>query len=163
MGPFELMDLVGIDVGFEVAKSFNELRFGEPRWRPNPIQARMVRGRPARAQDGPRLLRLRGGGEHRPADPEPLEPGGGEDRAVAIIGTARWPTALRERARGGRLSSCAGRPGRAVVDAGVRPTLPAEVRRCSCCAPTAACAARGNPDAVGFHVLPPIADAGSSS
>ena len=42
MGPFELMDLVGIDTGFEVAKSFTELSFGEPRWRPNPIQARMV-------------------------------------------------------------------------------------------------------------------------
>ena len=42
MGPFELMDLVGIDVGFEVAKSFNEVSFGEPRWRPSPIQARMV-------------------------------------------------------------------------------------------------------------------------
>src|SRR5436190_7927274 len=42
MGPFELMDLVGIDVNFEVAKSFAELSFGEPRWRPNPIQSRMV-------------------------------------------------------------------------------------------------------------------------
>jgi len=42
MGPFELMDLVGIDVGLEVARSFAELSFGEPRWRPSPIQARMV-------------------------------------------------------------------------------------------------------------------------
>ena len=42
MGPFELMDLVGIDVGFAVAKSFMELSFGEPRWRPNPLQAKMV-------------------------------------------------------------------------------------------------------------------------
>ncbi|HEX6715185.1 MAG TPA: 3-hydroxyacyl-CoA dehydrogenase NAD-binding domain-containing protein [Thermoleophilaceae bacterium] len=42
MGPFELMDLVGIDVGFAVARSFAELSFGEPRWRPNPLQAQMV-------------------------------------------------------------------------------------------------------------------------
>src|SRR3954454_12302690 len=42
MGPFELMDLVGIDVGFAVAKSFMELSFGEPRWKPSPLQARMV-------------------------------------------------------------------------------------------------------------------------
>jgi len=42
MGPFELMDLVGIDTGFEVAQSFTQLSFGEPRWRLNPIQARMV-------------------------------------------------------------------------------------------------------------------------
>ena len=42
MGPFELMDLVGIDVGYAVARSFLELSFGEPRWKPNPLQARMV-------------------------------------------------------------------------------------------------------------------------
>jgi len=42
MGPFELMDLVGIDVGYAVAQSFMELSFGEPRWKPNPLQARMV-------------------------------------------------------------------------------------------------------------------------
>jgi 3-hydroxybutyryl-CoA dehydrogenase len=42
MGPFELMDLIGIDVNFAVAKSFFEQSFGEPRWRPHPIHARMV-------------------------------------------------------------------------------------------------------------------------
>ena len=42
MGPFELMDLVGIDVALDVAKSFSELSFGEPRWRPSPLQAQMV-------------------------------------------------------------------------------------------------------------------------
>ena len=42
MGPFELMDLVGVDVNFEVAKSFWEQSFHEPRWQPHPLQARMV-------------------------------------------------------------------------------------------------------------------------
>ena len=42
MGPFELMDLVGVDVNFEVAKSFWEQSFHEPRWQPHPIQSRMV-------------------------------------------------------------------------------------------------------------------------
>jgi 3-hydroxybutyryl-CoA dehydrogenase len=42
MGPFELQDLVGIDVGLEVSRSFAELSFGEPRWRPSPLSARMV-------------------------------------------------------------------------------------------------------------------------
>jgi 3-hydroxybutyryl-CoA dehydrogenase len=42
MGPFELMDLVGIDVSLAVARSFYELSFGEPRWRPGPLAARMV-------------------------------------------------------------------------------------------------------------------------
>jgi 3-hydroxybutyryl-CoA dehydrogenase len=36
------MDLVGIDVGYAVAQSFTELSFGEPRWKPNPLQAQMV-------------------------------------------------------------------------------------------------------------------------
>ena len=42
MGPFELSDLVGVDTGFDVARSFYELSFGEPRWRPSPIQAQRV-------------------------------------------------------------------------------------------------------------------------
>jgi 3-hydroxybutyryl-CoA dehydrogenase len=42
MGPFELMDLIGIDVNFAVTKSVYEAYFGEPRYRPHPIQQRMV-------------------------------------------------------------------------------------------------------------------------
>ena len=42
MGPFELMDLVGVDTGFEISKSFYEQSFDEPRWRPSPITARYV-------------------------------------------------------------------------------------------------------------------------
>ena len=42
MGPFELMDLVGVDIGLEISKSFFEQSFGEPRWRPSPITARYV-------------------------------------------------------------------------------------------------------------------------
>jgi 3-hydroxybutyryl-CoA dehydrogenase len=42
MGPFELMDLVGVDVGFEISESFYAQSFGEPRWRPSPIAARYV-------------------------------------------------------------------------------------------------------------------------
>jgi 3-hydroxybutyryl-CoA dehydrogenase len=70
MGPFELMDLIGLDVNFAVAKSFWEQSFGEPRWRPTPIHARMVasgrlgrkagRGFYSYAEDSP----------HRPRDPD---------------------------------------------------------------------------------------------
>src|SRR5437870_4689781 len=42
MGPFELMDLIGIDINFAVTKSIYEAFFGEPRYRPHPIQQRMV-------------------------------------------------------------------------------------------------------------------------
>jgi 3-hydroxybutyryl-CoA dehydrogenase len=42
MGPFELMDLVGIEVNFAVTKSVYQAYFGEPRFRPHPIQQKMV-------------------------------------------------------------------------------------------------------------------------
>jgi len=42
MGPFELMDLIGIDVNYAVTKSVYERFFHEPRFRPHPIQERMV-------------------------------------------------------------------------------------------------------------------------
>ncbi len=42
MGPFELMDLIGIDVDFAVAQSIYEQFFNDPRYRPHPIQHQMV-------------------------------------------------------------------------------------------------------------------------
>lgn len=42
MGPFELMDLIGIDVNFAVSRSVFEAFFHEPRFRPHPMQQRMV-------------------------------------------------------------------------------------------------------------------------
>lgn len=42
MGPFELMDLIGIDVNYAVTKSVYEQFFFEPRFRPHPIQKQMV-------------------------------------------------------------------------------------------------------------------------
>ena len=42
MGPFELMDLIGIDVNFSVTQSIYEQTFHEPRYRPHPIQRMMV-------------------------------------------------------------------------------------------------------------------------
>jgi 3-hydroxybutyryl-CoA dehydrogenase len=95
MGPFELMDLVGIDVGFEVARSFMEQSFDEPRWKPNPLQAKKVAAG--------RLGRKTGGGWYeyppgRPDDPDSLEPGGGSDRKIAIAGTGELWDQLRRRA-----------------------------------------------------------------
>ncbi|HEV3000751.1 MAG TPA: 3-hydroxyacyl-CoA dehydrogenase family protein, partial [Solirubrobacteraceae bacterium] len=89
MGPFELSDLVGVDVGFEVAKSFHALSFGEPRWRPSPLQARMA----ASGRHGRKTGRgwyEYGDGPHRPEDPEPprLEPGEAAGGAAAGGGDA---------------------------------------------------------------------------
>lgn len=73
MGPFELMDLIGVDVNLEVAKSLWEQSFHEPRWQPHPIQARMVAaGRLGRkARRGYYDYRH---GPHRPDDPPRSEP-----------------------------------------------------------------------------------------
>jgi 3-hydroxybutyryl-CoA dehydrogenase len=71
MGPFELSDLVGVDTGFDVSRSFYELSFGEPRWRPSPIQARMVAAGLHGRKSGRGYYDYSGGGPHRPADPEP--------------------------------------------------------------------------------------------
>ena len=42
MGPFELMDLIGIDVNLAVTQSVYEQFFNDPRYRPHPIQRQMV-------------------------------------------------------------------------------------------------------------------------
>jgi 3-hydroxybutyryl-CoA dehydrogenase len=42
MGPFELMDLIGIDVNLMVTRSVYDLYFDEPRFRPHLIQQKMV-------------------------------------------------------------------------------------------------------------------------
>lgn len=42
MGPFELIDLIGCDVNYDVTRAVYEAYFQEPRYRPHPIQQRMV-------------------------------------------------------------------------------------------------------------------------
>ena len=42
MGPFRLIDLIGCDINFAVTQSVFDAYFGEPRYRPHPIQQRMV-------------------------------------------------------------------------------------------------------------------------
>lgn len=42
MGPFELMDLIGIDVNYAVTQSVYHAFFEDPRYRPHPIQRHMV-------------------------------------------------------------------------------------------------------------------------
>lgn len=42
MGPFELVDLIGCDVNYAVTRSVYEATFQDPKYRPHPIQRRMV-------------------------------------------------------------------------------------------------------------------------
>jgi 3-hydroxybutyryl-CoA dehydrogenase len=70
MGPFELMDLIGIDVNFAVAKSFFEQSFGEPRWQPHPIHARMVAAGRLGRKTGRGFYVYEKDMPHRPRDPD---------------------------------------------------------------------------------------------
>jgi len=169
MGPFELQDLVGIDVGFEVSKSFFDLGFGEPRWRPSPLSAQMV----AAGRHG----RKTGRGwydysrePYRPPDPEPPEigpPTHGDGRLLVVAGDLALAHELRE------LAADAGWDARDPADAaGEVPFL------CVDCgiessehplqgAPQAILCAYGSlheldpgGGAVGFHALPPLAPGG---
>jgi 3-hydroxybutyryl-CoA dehydrogenase len=42
MGPFQLIDLIGVDVNLAAMQSMYEQTFGEPRYRPHPIQVQMA-------------------------------------------------------------------------------------------------------------------------
>jgi 3-hydroxybutyryl-CoA dehydrogenase len=69
MGPFELLDLIGLDVNLSVARSFYEQGGRPERWRPSPIQERMVsEGRLGR-KSGEGFYRY-GSERHREPDPE---------------------------------------------------------------------------------------------
>jgi 3-hydroxybutyryl-CoA dehydrogenase len=157
MGPFELMDLVGIDVGFEVAKSFTELSFGEPRWKPSPIQARMVAAGRLGRKAGRGYYDYTGQRPHRPEDPEPPLVGGGAGRAVTILGAGALAAGLRERARAAGFAVGRDGSGELVVDVRLDATGGAseDAPLVALCA-ARSLAARGEPNAVGFHALPPL-------
>jgi 3-hydroxybutyryl-CoA dehydrogenase len=70
MGPFELMDLIGIDVNLAVARSFWEQSFGEPRWRPNPIHQRMVASGRLGRKTGRGFYLYEKDTPYRPRDPD---------------------------------------------------------------------------------------------
>ncbi len=176
MGPFELMDLVGVDTGFEVSKSFYAQSFGEPRWKPSPITTRYV----AAGLHGRKSGRgyydyspTAEGGSYRSEDPGPIEAEveGGEG-VVVISGAGALASELREAATaagyevrsphapsGGVLPSLA-------IDATSSPTeTESELEPGSGGAQLLLCAraslTRRDPggSAVGFHALPPLKDA----
>jgi 3-hydroxybutyryl-CoA dehydrogenase len=156
MGPFELMDLVGLDVGLDVSRSFYEQSFGEPRWRPSPLVARRVAAGHLGRKSG------RGWYEYplgRPPDPEPPEPGGGEGLVViagegAVAGelwaaaeNAGWEVASPEEADGEvpfLILDC-GHEGETPLQGGPQAILVDQ-------APVAAL----DPAGTGFHLVPPL-------
>jgi 3-hydroxybutyryl-CoA dehydrogenase len=166
MGPFELMDLVGIDVGYDVARSFNEQSFGEPRWKPSMLQARMVAAGTLGRKTGKGWYSYDEGRPHRPDDEDPAEPGGGDGRTVAIEGDGVLAQALRDRARAAGfdvrdigdgepqliVDATVPSPVADLEEAGSAPGGPPVALLCA----DRSLAARAIPGAVGFHLLPPI-------
>ncbi len=86
MGPFELMDLIGIETNHAVAESLYRASFGEPRYRPSALQARMVAAGRLGRKTGRGWYEY-GDGSARAEDPEPSQRAGGDGRAVAVLGS----------------------------------------------------------------------------
>jgi 3-hydroxybutyryl-CoA dehydrogenase len=187
MGPFELMDLVGVDTGFEVSQSFYSQSFGEPRWRPSMIAARYVAAGRFGRKSGRGYYEYGDGGGHRPEDPARLQagsPGHGEG-VVVIAGEGVLADELRAAASaagyevrsphaptGGVLPAliveCDGAPAPPEprsASAGSRPdrrgTAPPQGgARVLLCAKGSLGALDPDGSAVGFHYLPPLQQAG---
>jgi 3-hydroxybutyryl-CoA dehydrogenase len=69
MGPFELIDLIGLDVNLSVARSFYSQGGESERWRPSAIQERMVGEGLLGRKSGQGFYQY-GDGPHREADAE---------------------------------------------------------------------------------------------
>jgi 3-hydroxybutyryl-CoA dehydrogenase len=164
MGPFELMDLVGIDTGLDVSRSFYEQSFGEPRWRPSPITVRTVAAGRLGRKSGRGYYEYPAGREHRPPDPESLSAGGG-DGLVVIAGhsalartvagaasDAGWEVVRPEAAQDRE-------PPFLILDLGLGEDLDAPLQggpQAICCAAGSLSMLDPGGGAVGFHALPPF-------
>jgi 3-hydroxybutyryl-CoA dehydrogenase len=166
MGPFELSDLVGVDVGLDVARSFFEQSFGEPRWRPSSIVVKTVAaGRAGRKAGRGYYDYSSGTDSYRDPDPEP-PPAGGGDGVVVIAGSTPLAMQLREAAAAAGwdvLTPEEGgdrQPPFLILDllaAEESPEAPLEGGpQAICCSSGSLAALDPAGGAVGFHVLPPL-------
>ncbi|MGA9534260.1 MAG: 3-hydroxyacyl-CoA dehydrogenase NAD-binding domain-containing protein [Anaerolineales bacterium] len=75
MGPFRLMDLIGIDVNLAATRSVWEQTYGEPRYQPHPLQARMVRAGTLGRKTGVGFYGYQENGEDPAPEMAELDPG----------------------------------------------------------------------------------------
>jgi 3-hydroxybutyryl-CoA dehydrogenase len=165
MGPFELSDLVGVDVGFEVSERFAELSFGEPRWRPSPLAARLVAAGRHGRKTGRGWYEYADDGSHRPDDPAPPPPGGGRGRLVVVAGLAALADELRDAAADAgwdarEPAAARGDVPALIVDCGADPEDPPLQGgpQVLLCAEGSLAALDPGGSGVGFHALPPLAN-----
>jgi 3-hydroxybutyryl-CoA dehydrogenase len=169
MGPFELMDLVGVDVGFDVSKSFHELSFGEPRWRPSPLSARMVAAGRTGRKSGRGFYDYRDG-PHRSDDPPAPQaelPRAAGGPVVVVAGEVPLAQLLLKRAEDTGWDArtpeeASGEVPFLILDCGADPEGPPLQG-----GPQAICLHEGSlaaldpgGAAVGFHALPPLEPGG---
>ena len=160
MGPFELMDLVGTDTNLAVAETFAARSLGEPRWQPSQIQRRLVAAGRLGRKSGHGWFEY-GEGRTAPADPAPPAGAGGGGRPLAILGNGAEAEALRERAAAHGFAVTAEleiAPAPLTLVAGPCSPPPPD-RPLAFGLATASLAVRGQPAAVGFHLLPPATEA----
>ncbi len=163
MGPFELMDLVGVDVGFDVSRSFYEQSFGEARWRPSSITARTVAAGRHGRKSGRGYYEYRDG-PYRPEDPPSTAPGGG-DGLVVIAGDIPLAVELERAATaaGWDVTSPGSATGAAApslildLTGGLEQDAPLQGGpQAICCAPGSLSSLDPSGASVGFHALPPL-------
>lgn len=163
MGPFELMDLIGIETNHAVAEAFQRQTYGEPRYQPSPLAARKIQAGQLGRKTGRGWYAYADGAPHRPDDADPPAAGGGDGRVVAIAGTIPLAEELR---------AAAAAAGFAVVEstaaADAPPWLVLDLRTADDgplpAGPRALLLARGSlhaldPSAAGFHAVAPLAAA----
>ncbi len=166
MGPFELSDLVGVDVGYDIAQSFYRLGHGEPRWRPSGIPPQMIAAGRLGRKSGRGYYTYAEDGSYRPDDPPPqmIESAHG---AVDVIGETPLARELRRlaEAAGYVVDAPAEEPREITIDAriatagnDVDPSRGPVVVLCA--GNSLAWASRGR-DFAGFHALPPLSEARS--
>ena len=97
MGPFRLMDLIGIDVNFAATRSMWEQTFGEPRYRPHPIQERMVQQGTLGRKTG-RGFYVYGAREAMP--PLDLPEARRDNSGLVLVSEGSWAPGLAERLGG---------------------------------------------------------------
>ncbi len=109
MGPFQLMDWIGIDVNLAASRSVYEQMFHEPRFRPHPLQQRKVVAGQLGRKSGRGFYRY--GEDGAPEGALALDvPEAGGEGALWVVGSG-WDRGCRNRLRGA---------GFALVDEGCR-------------------------------------------
>jgi 3-hydroxybutyryl-CoA dehydrogenase len=161
MGPFELMDLIGIETNHAVAEGFLRQTYGEPRYRPSPLAARMVAAGRLGRKTGRGWYAYGEGSTCPVPDPPPLVPGGGDERVVAVIGDVPVLEELREAA-----SAAGWEVVREASEAAFLTLCPVSEHDVSDVldGPRALLLDDGSlhqvdPEAAGFHAIPPFASA----